>query len=86
MDGQERIDSVFAFIVIDDDGTEGIPTLYTDDIAYPMIGADLARVAGLTVYAKQMAELNGKAVKLVHFSQRTVQEIYEPDGSVTKPT
>lgn len=34
MNGQERIDSLWAFIVGDDDGTEG-PAMRVGDVAYP---------------------------------------------------
>jgi hypothetical protein len=84
MDGQMRIDSVFAFVVVDDDGTEGIPAFLAEgNVVMPMMGADLAMVDRLRPVARQWAIENGKAACLVHFSRRTVQETYEPDGSIT---
>lgn len=79
MKGQERILSVWAFTVIDDDGTEGIisrthPLLGT----FPLIGADLARVESLRPYAQQVATELGKPVTLAHFSVRTEQEVIQP--------
>jgi hypothetical protein len=84
MDGQEKILSVFAFIVVDDDGTEGVPAIVAGDLAFPMMGADLAMVGDLRPKAKMLARQSGKDVTLAHFSVRTEQEIYRPDGTVTK--
>ena len=84
MDGQMRIDSVFAFIVVDDDFTEGVPAITADGVAYPLMGADLAAVDVLKPHARALAKQTGKPVSLVHFSKRTVQETYNPNGSITK--
>ena len=85
MDGQMRIDSLFAFIVVDDDLTEGVPALDVEGIGLmPMMGADLAMVDVLRPHARAWAAHHGKPVALVHFSRRTVQETYQPDKSVTK--
>lgn len=84
MDGQARIDSVFAFVVVDDDGTEGVPAIESDGVAYPLMGADLAMVEILKPHARALAKQTGKPVALVHFSRRTLQEIYQPDGTVAK--
>lgn len=83
MDGQLRIDSLFAFIVVDDDGTEGVPALSTPLGPMPMMGADLARVKSLEPIAQAWAQANGKSVSLVHFSRRTVQKVYQPDGTIS---
>ncbi len=76
MKGQLRIDSMFAFICLDDDGTEGIPAFMTPGgIAMPMVGADLQRVDSLRPIARQMVEA-GKKITLVKFSHReTLEEI-----------
>lgn len=84
MDGQLRIESVFAFVVVDDDGTEGVPAIMVDGVTYPLMGADLAMVEQLRPQARRVARQTGKAVALVHFSRRTLQETYQPDGSVTR--
>lgn len=75
MDGQERILSIFAFIVTDDDGTEGVPALSS---GMPLVGADLARVASLRPFAQMAADAYGKPVTLAHFSVRTDQEVIQP--------
>lgn len=81
-----RIDSVFVFIVVDADMTEGVPTLDVPGLGpMPMMGADLAMVERMRPYARAWAKENGMPVALVHFSRRTLQETYQPDGSITKP-
>lgn len=79
MDGQFRIDSLWAFTVVDDDDTEGIIAQVLPDVGTaPLVGADLARVRSLMPYAQLVATRTGKPVSLVHFSNRTVQEIFQP--------
>jgi hypothetical protein len=84
MDGQLRIDSLWAFTIVDDDGTEGVPAIDSPYGPMPMVGADLAMVAKLRPTAQYIATQLGKPVSLVHFSVRTVQETYQPDGTITK--
>lgn len=84
MDGQEKILSLYAFVVIDDDGTEGVPAVEIEGVgALPMIGADLSMVKMFKPHARAWAKMNGKAVTLVHFSTRTAQETYEPSGAIS---
>lgn len=80
MNGQERISSLFAFIIVDDDGTEGVPALSN---GMPLIGADLARVAALRPYAEEAARVYGKPVTLARFSVRVDQEVITPGTGVT---
>jgi len=84
VNGQEKVLSMFAFLVVDDDGTEGVPSIETPIGHMPMMGADLARMAVFKPIAQRWARENGKPVRLVHFSVRTEQEVYEPDGSITR--
>ncbi len=76
VEGQERILSLFAFIAVDEDGTEGVPALSS---GWPLMGADLARVESLRVYAQMAADQLGKPVTLAHFSRRTDQEVIQPN-------
>ena len=78
MNGQLHIETLFAFVVVDDDGTEGVPALQVGGTALPMMGADLAMVELLRPHAVQVAKQLNKPVTLVHFSQRTDQEVIEP--------
>lgn len=81
MEGQYRIDSMWAFTTIDADGSEGVCAfLAADGTMMPMVGADLARVAALKPIAQQIADANGSTVTLAHFSTRTVQEVITPSA------
>lgn len=79
MRGQLRIESMFAFVMVDDDGTEGIPA-FRDPLgtAMPLVGADMAMVEKLRPVAQAFATSHGKAVTLVHFTQRAEIEVLEP--------
>jgi hypothetical protein len=72
MKGQQRIDQCFAFIVLDDDGTEGVPAFYepTLGVLLPMMGADLARVENLRPLAESDPGLRGKRITIAKFSHR----------------
>lgn len=76
MDGQVRIESVYAFIVLDDDGTEGIPAFSSPSGPMPAIGADLERVEILEPSIRAFAEESGKPVYLVHFQNRVEVQTY----------
>jgi hypothetical protein len=78
MRGQLRIDQMFAFIVRDDDGTEGIPAVYgPGGILMPLVGADMARVADLRAIVLRDVLLTGKRITLVKFSVRETLEVIE---------
>lgn len=80
MSGQLRIDEVFAFVVLDDDGTEAIPQFRgPDGDPMPMLGADKARVESLRPMAKEIADRMGKPVELVRFSTRETVEKWSAD-------
>lgn len=79
MQGQLRIDKLFAFVVIDDDGTEGIPAfLAPGGTAMPMVGADLARVDSLRPIAQKFARESDKTVRLYVFDNRAEVEVIQP--------
>jgi hypothetical protein len=75
MKGQVRIDQIFAFICVDDDGTEGIPAISTPIGVMPLVGADEARIESLRKYAEQISRDMGKKVTLVKFTNRIEMEV-----------
>lgn len=78
MKGQLHIDEMFAFIVLDDDGTEGIPAIPgPGGVALPMVGADMARIESLRPFAENAARRMGKTVSLVKFTNRVHLEDIE---------
>ena len=79
MHGQLRINTLYAFILVDSDGTEGVPAFKGDgNMIFPLIGADLTRVEQLRSVAQELADAHGKPITLAHFSVRTDQEVIAP--------
>lgn len=79
VEGQLRIETVFAFVVIDTDGTEGIPAVRgPDGMAMPLVAADPERLASLRPVAQLMAMRLGKRVELIRFTTRTHLDWLEP--------
>lgn len=74
----QQIDEMYAFIVIDDDGSEGIPATKKGDWWFPLVGADMARVNSLRPVARELARKLGKSVELVRFTTREHLETIEP--------
>ena len=74
-----RIDKIYAYVAADpgpDD--EGITATYLGNTWMPMIGADKARMDSLREIAQQMADAQGKSIKLLEFSVRRELETIEP--------
>lgn len=78
MDGQDKVLSMWAYLAIDADGTEGVVAAIADGIAMPLVGADLARVTSMEPVAQRVADQTGSTITLAHFSVRT-------DGKVLRP-
>ena len=71
MKGQLRIDTTFAFVVVDVDGTEGVPAIIAPDgTVWPMIGADEERIDSLRPMAVDAARILGRPIELVRFTNR----------------
>jgi hypothetical protein len=51
----KRIDEIFAFVVVDADGNEGIPSFLAGGTAYPLVGADDARMESYKPMARKFA-------------------------------
>lgn len=87
MRGQLRIEQMFAFVVVDDDGTEGIPAFMGPDrVAMPLTGADMERVESLRPLAQKIATQLGKPITLVRFENRTEVEVIKPQSSYRHKT
>ena len=79
VDGQLKILSMWAFIALDADGTEGLVAVELPGLGQtPLVGADLAMVAKLRPLAQRVADTKGIDIKLIHFSTRTEQEVIRP--------
>jgi hypothetical protein len=78
-----RIDSIWAFLSIDDDGNEAViagPLLGPGSYV-PLIAADERRLGSLTVVADAIARDSGRIVRLVKFTSReVVRDLGARDG------
>jgi hypothetical protein len=70
MKGQLRINQLFAFVIVDDDGTEGVPALLIDGTWMPLMGADMARVDSLKAIVEASPQFKGKRVTIQRFGDR----------------
>lgn len=79
MNGPLRITEMFAYVVIDDDGTEGVPAFPgPNGLVLPMMGADTARAAALRPIAERMARELHKPLTLLRFTLREEVEVVQP--------
>lgn len=73
----QKIDMLYAWIITEEDGQEGVPAMSTDDGQWmPMIGADTSRIESLRKTALEVARMKNLPIKLVKFSNVTVLETH----------
>lgn len=72
MRGQLKINQLFAFIVLDEDGTEGVPAVYnwSTGMAIPLMGADMTRMNQMKELVLKDPTLKGKKITLARFAER----------------
>lgn len=70
MKGQLRIHQLFAFIMVDDDGTEGVPAFFDGEVLMAMMGADMARVEDLKKLALADPIFKGRKITICRFGHR----------------
>lgn len=75
-----KINKILAYICADkDENDEGIPAVTTPSgMMFPLIGADEARLLSLRPEAQELANLIGKPLKIVRFTQMEVLGTVEP--------
>lgn len=72
----KKIDQMFAFVVEEEDGGEGVAAWRTSTGWMPLVGADMQRVESLRHVAQLIADTTGRPIKLVKFSQlETVEQL-----------
>lgn len=77
MNGQLRVEAMWAMICTDLDGSEGVPAFESDGMIFPLMGADLERMESFRPYAEKLAA-GGRLVKLVKFTHREEVETFAP--------
>jgi len=71
MKGQLRINQLFAFVLVDDDGTEGVPAFGDGrGVLMPLMGADMARVDSLKQLVATDPMFRGRRITLLRFGHR----------------
>lgn len=75
-----RINLMYAFIAIDEDGDEGVCAMYTPEGWVPMVGSDMERVDTLRKVAAGIARRSGKIVHLRRFSNMEIVNVIHPSG------
>jgi hypothetical protein len=83
MKGQLRIHQMFAFTIIDEDGTEGvIGALDASGMWRPFVGADMRRVEDLKEIARTFPAFAGLKITILRFGGReeigTIDRTGEP--------
>lgn len=71
------VEEMFAFVVVDEDGDEGICGFQNPQTGewMPMVGADIARVDSLLPIARQISKATGKEIRLLRFKTREELEV-----------
>lgn len=73
-----RIDSLYAYLSVDEDGNEGLCAFTTNGMTIPLIASDEVRLKEIGKIAEYLAANNDKRIKLVQFTMRT--ELREVTG------
>jgi hypothetical protein len=68
----QKIEKLYAWVVTEPDGGEGIPAADIGSMAMPMVGADRERMESLREFAEHVHQVTGYPVKLKMFSGGTV--------------
>jgi hypothetical protein len=75
-----RIDQVWAFVAVDEDGNEGVCAApFTGMGVVPLIAADEARLASILPVAQRIATMSGRTVKLIKLSVREELQVFHPE-------
>ena len=66
-----RIDAIYAFVSVDEDGNEGVCAMPLPGLGpVPMIAADAARLKSLIPMAEKLAKLSGIKIRLIKLTTR----------------
>lgn len=73
-----KIEALYSYLIVDTDGTEGIPAMRMSEVFMPLLGADEDRVRSLRSIAQDVANERGLPVTLARFTAREDLEIFRP--------
>lgn len=83
--GQLRINQLFAFVIVDEDGTEGVPAFVEHGTWQPMMGADMARVESFKRLARTDPMFRGLRVTILRFGDREEIGVIDRTGEAPPP-
>lgn len=73
--GKRRIDEVWVFVSLDENGDEGVCGFMGPSGWMPMVAADAARLAVVYPLAQDLVDRFGAAVQLIRLSNRSVVDV-----------
>lgn len=74
-----RIDQVWVFVSLDEDGNEGVCAASLPGLGVvPLIAADEDRLKSLTGLAHEVSQLSGKTIRLIRLCTREEVMVIEP--------
>lgn len=68
----DKIERMYAFVVTDDDGSEGIISMQFGATHMPLVGADMDRMTSLWPHAQRIGKMARKEVRLMLFDNGQV--------------
>lgn len=83
MSGKLRVDQLYAFVIDDENGDEGLMAILRGDKWMPLVGADVRRMKVMEPYAQGIANQMGRTVRVLLFEKRREVKTIEPEQSGT---
>lgn len=75
MTAPKTIDALYAWVVTEPDGGEGVGSALLGGTHYPLVGADVDRMKSLREFAETIRRATGYPVRLVRFGAREDLEV-----------
>lgn len=67
----KKIEKIYAFVITDEKGEEGIPAFSTGPMFYPCVASDKERINSIKEKLITLPMFKNKTIKLLEFSTRT---------------
>lgn len=74
-----KIEGLWCFISVDEEGNEGLIAQLVDDMWVPFICADKTRMEELLPIARRIARIAGMTIELRYFGRGTTMEVIHAD-------
>jgi hypothetical protein len=73
-----KVTELWAYVIEDPDGNEGVPAVLINGLWYPLMGADRDRMTMLEPRARELAHNHGKRLELRRFTKVEAVAVIEP--------